>query len=64
MTQRSFEIGVRVAMGAKRQRIVAMILGQGLRVTLFGIGAGIVAAIAVTRFLASLLLRGLWRRIH
>jgi len=32
-----------------------MILAQGLRVALYGIGAGMVAALAVTRFLASLL---------
>jgi ABC-type antimicrobial peptide transport system permease subunit len=55
VTQRTFEIGVRVAMGATRQRIVLMILGQGLRVALYGIGAGVVAAFAVTRFLAGLL---------
>jgi putative ABC transport system permease protein len=55
VTQRTFEIGVRVAMGATRQRIVSMILGQGLRVTLYGAGAGVVAAFAVTRFLGSLL---------
>jgi putative ABC transport system permease protein len=55
VTQRTFEIGVRVAMGATRQRIVVMILGQGLRVALYGIGAGVVAAFAVTRFLAGLL---------
>ena len=42
-------------MGATRQRIVSMILGQGLRVALSGVGIGIVAALAATRFLASLL---------
>jgi putative ABC transport system permease protein len=46
---------MRVALGARRQRIIGMILGQGLRVALFGIAAGVVAAVAVTRFLASLL---------
>ncbi|PYT25842.1 MAG: hypothetical protein DMG57_23740 [Acidobacteria bacterium] len=55
VTQRTFEIGVRVAMGATRQRVVSMILAQGLRVALNGIGAGIVDALVVTRFLASLL---------
>jgi predicted permease len=55
VTQRSFEIGVRLAMGATRQRIVLMILAQGLRVALYGAAAGVVAAFAVTRFLASLL---------
>ena len=55
VTQRTYEIGLRVAMGATRQRIVSMILGQGLRVALSGVGIGIVAALAATRFLASLL---------
>jgi len=55
VTQRTFEIGVRVAMGATRQRIVSIVLAQGLRVAVYGAGAGIVAALAVTRFLASLL---------
>lgn len=55
VTQKTFEIGLRVALGATRGRVVAMILAQGLRVTLYGIVAGIAAALALTRFLASLL---------
>ncbi|MGB9456718.1 MAG: ABC transporter permease [Bryobacteraceae bacterium] len=55
VTQRTYEIGLRVAIGATRQRIVSMILAQGLRVALYGIGAGLIAALALTRFLASLL---------
>jgi ABC-type antimicrobial peptide transport system permease subunit len=55
VTQRTFEIGVRVAIGAGRPRIVSMVLAQGLRVALYGVGAGILAALAMTRFLASLL---------
>ena len=55
VTQRTFEIGVRVALGATRRRVVSMILAQGLRVALYGIAAGVIAALAVTRFLASLL---------
>ena len=55
VTQRTYEIGVRVAIGAPRRRIVSMVLLRGLRVALYGIGAGIAAALAVTRFLASLL---------
>jgi putative ABC transport system permease protein len=55
VTQRTYEIGLRVAIGATRQRILSMILAQGLRVALYGIGAGLVAALALTRFLASLL---------
>ncbi|HEY9140627.1 MAG TPA: ABC transporter permease [Bryobacteraceae bacterium] len=55
VTQRTYEIGLRVAIGATRRRIVSMILAQGLRVALYGIGAGLAAALALTRFLASLL---------
>jgi len=55
VSQRTYEIGLRVAIGATRSRIVSMILGQGLRVALYGIVAGLIAALATTRFLASLL---------
>ena len=55
VSQRQFEIGVRVAIGATRSRIASMILGQGLRVALYGTAIGIAVALAATRFLASLL---------
>lgn len=55
VSQRRFEIGVRVAVGATRGRIVSMILGQGLRVALYGTAVGVAAALAATRFLSSLL---------
>jgi len=55
VTQRSYEIGLRVAIGATRNRILSMVLTQGLRVALYGIAAGVIGALAVTRFLASLL---------
>ena len=55
VSQRNYEIGLRVAIGATRQRIVSMILTQGLRVTLYGVLSGILAALLVTRFLSSLL---------
>jgi putative ABC transport system permease protein len=55
VTQRTYEIGLRVAIGATRRRIVSMILAQGLRVALYGIVAGVIVAVAATRFLASLL---------
>ena len=55
VSQRTYEIGLRVADRATRSRIVSMILGQGLRVALYGIVAGVIAALATTRFLASLL---------
>jgi predicted permease len=53
VTQRTYEIGLRIAIGATRQRIVSMILGQGLRVAVCGIAAGLIGALSSTRFLAS-----------
>jgi len=55
VSQRLYEIALRVAMGASRRRILSLILGQGLQVTALGMLAGILAALALTRFLAALL---------
>lgn len=55
VSQRTYEIGLRVAIGATRERILSMIFAEGLRLCLFGIAAGILAAMALTRFLGSLL---------
>ncbi len=55
VSQRTYEIGLRVAIGATRRRIVSMILAQGLRVALYGVAAGVLAAVIATRYLASLL---------
>jgi predicted permease len=55
VSQRTYEIGLRVAIGATRQRIVSMILAQGIRVSFYGIVSGILAALLMTRFLSSLL---------
>jgi predicted permease len=55
VTQRTYEIGVRVAIGATRQQIVSTVMNQGLRVSLYGIGVGVLAAFVLTRFLRSLL---------
>lgn len=53
--QRTYEIGLRVAMGASRGRIAWMIYGQGLSVAGYGIMAGVAGAWLATRLLASLL---------
>ena len=55
VSQRTYEIGLRATLGATRREIVAMILAQGLRVSLYGVLAGIAAALLLTRFLSSLL---------
>jgi predicted permease len=49
VTQRRHEIGIRTALGARRQSIVAMVLQNGLRHTAIGLGVGIPAAFALTR---------------
>lgn len=53
--QRTYEIGVRVALGASRGSVFGMVLGQGLRLVGMGLAIGVVAAFAVTRMLESLL---------
>jgi predicted permease len=55
VSQRTREIGVRMALGASRGSVVNMVLGQGFRLAGFGIGAGLAAALAATRLLRSLL---------
>jgi putative ABC transport system permease protein len=55
VTDRIHEIGVRVALGAQRRDIVAMIMRQGLAATIVGTIAGIGAALAVTRVMSTLL---------
>jgi putative ABC transport system permease protein len=55
VSQRTHELGVRLALGATSQRIAGMVVGQGLALTLGGVVVGIVAALLVTRVLGSLL---------
>jgi len=55
MRQRTHEIGVRMALGARRQQIFWLILRQNLSWLVIGIAAGLAGAIALTRLLASYL---------
>jgi len=55
VTQRTREIGVRVALGADARSVKRLIVGGGLRLTTLGVVLGVVAAVASTRVLASLL---------
>lgn len=55
VAQRTREIGIRIALGAQRAQILKMVTGQALRVAILGVVAGLIAAVALTRFMASLL---------
>jgi putative ABC transport system permease protein len=55
VAQRTHEIGIRMALGADSRHVLGLVVGQGLPLTLFGIGAGMAASLAVTRLLASFL---------
>ncbi|MEA2562154.1 MAG: putative transport system permease protein [Acidobacteriota bacterium] len=54
-SQRTREVGIRIAMGADRRDILRLIIGQGVGVALLGVVLGLAASLALTRVLASLL---------
>ncbi len=55
VAQRTREMGIRLALGAQRRDLLKLVLGQGLRLTMIGVAAGLTLALALTRFLSSLL---------
>ena len=54
-TQRSREVGIRVALGAVRLDIMRLVVGQALLLSLAGIAAGLIGALVLTRYLAGML---------
>ncbi len=55
VSQRTREIGIRLALGATPRHILRLMMGQGMRLTLIGVAIGLVGAIAITRLMRSLL---------
>jgi putative ABC transport system permease protein len=55
VSQRTNEIGVRVALGARSSDVLKMVLGQGTRMAAIGVGIGLAGAFALTRVMSTLL---------
>jgi predicted permease len=55
VSQRTQEIGIRMAFGAQPNSILKLVVGQGLKLALIGVAIGLAAAFAVTRLMASFL---------
>jgi predicted permease len=51
--QRTHEIGIRLAIGAQRKDVLTLVVGQGFKFALIGLGIGLAGALALTRYLSS-----------